>query len=78
VPDVLTSPKELVGEHKVVAKGVALCTNINKVALSVDGNQADCPRRVIVTGCTQSRTNYTNRQRHQRDHRAQQPEPLLH
>ena len=76
MPDALSSPQELVGEHKVVAKGVALCANINKVALSVDGDQADRPLLVAATGRTQRRSNYSSPQSDQCDGRADHRLPI--
>lgn len=79
VPDPLSAPQELVGEHEVVTKGIALCAKIQKVALGVDGNQADRSQPASSPDDEpKSRTNYTNRQRQQRDQRAQQAEPLHH
>jgi hypothetical protein len=46
VPDLLSAPQEFVREHEVITKGVALCAKIKKVALGVDGNEAN--RRCLL------------------------------
>jgi hypothetical protein len=69
VPDALSVPYQLVSKDPVVTKGLARCATVEKLELSVDGNQANC---AALGGRTQGWSDYSNPQSHQCDGRADQ------